>query len=189
MLFIYGELPAARRRELQAHLDVCPACSSQVQAWRLAMTALDAWKLPVRRPRSVATTPALTWAAAAAAVLVVGFLLGRQTSSSASEIAALKSSVAELSAVVQKQSETTVSKSVVASTTEVARLLTDYSQVQEEQRAVDRQRMNLALRTVDLRLNRIQNDLETVAINTETGFQETHENITKVASYSLASKN
>jgi hypothetical protein len=193
MAFLYGELPAKAKRPLQAHLEACPACAAQVRTWRSSMSALDAWEAPLRPSRPVAVMPVLRWAAAAAAVLMIGFLVGRQSSPAAAEIAALKTSVAQLNDLVQNQSAVIRSNSIAAATSaagaETIRLLTDYSAVQEAQRAADRQTVNLALHAFDRRLHRIDNDLETVAANTETGFQEAHENITRVASLSLASKN
>ena len=81
--FLYGELPAATRRELGAHLAQCPNCAAQLQDWRDSMNALDQWALPaVRRPARQAV-PALKWAAAAAVILLLGFAIGRQSSSAA----------------------------------------------------------------------------------------------------------
>jgi anti-sigma factor RsiW len=190
--FLYGEVPSKTKRDLQAHLDACPACSAQVESWRSSMSALDTWRLPARRsaPTANVLVPIFKWAAAAAAVLVVGFLLGRHSSSTASEIAELKSSVAQLTDLVQSQSAVTLTNSIAASTTianaETVRLLAEYSRAQQDQRTTDRQSVKLALGTLNDRLNRIYDDLETVAFNTESGFQETHENITRVASLSLA---
>jgi len=193
MAFLYNELPSNAKRELQSHLQECSPCAANVQTWRSSMNALDAWKLPVRRRKAIEAVPIFKWAAAAAAVLVIGFFLGRQTSSSSAEITRLKTSVARLTDFVEAQSATTISNSIAASAAvanaETVRLLTDYSRLQEEQRAADRQDMNLALRTLDLRLNRIHNDVKTLAVRAETGFEEAHENITRVASLSLAAKN
>jgi anti-sigma factor RsiW len=193
MSFLYSESPDEVRRDLESHLATCSRCAAQVETWRASMTELDAWKIPVRRRRAERVAPALKWAAAAAAVLIIGFLVGRNTSSSASEIAALKASMAQLKDSLQGQSAATFSNSVAASTaaasSQTLRLLTDYSQALEAQRSTDRQAFNLALRTIDTRMNRMSDDLEAVALSTETGFQETHENITRVATLSLAAKN
>ncbi len=156
------------------------------------MRSLDAWQLPASPRKSVELAPILKWAAAAAVIMIIGFLLGRHTSSSASEVAQLKASMAQLADMVANQSGA-LSNSIAASTTaanaETVRLLTDYSRLQEEQRVTDREQVNLAFHAVDLRLKQIRSDLETVALSAETGFEEAHENITRVASLSLADKN
>ncbi len=192
MAFLYGEVSSNRKRELHAHLDSCPACSAQIQTWRSSMRSLDAWQLPASPRKSVELAPILKWAAAAAVIMIIGFLLGRHTSSSASEVAQLKASMAQLADMVANQSGA-LSNSIAASTTaanaETVRLLTDYSRLQEEQRVTDREQVNLAFHAVDLRLKQIRSDLETVALSAETGFEEAHENITRVASLSLADKN
>jgi hypothetical protein len=190
MAFLYGESSPGRGRELRAHLEQCGECASQVQTWRATMSELEAWKLPQKKRAAVHVLPALRWAAAAAVVLAVGFFLGRQNSGSAREIAELKASVTELRDLVRSDSTITNSVAAAASVagTETLRLLANYARVQEEQRVADRQDINMAVKALNARLNRINNDLETVALGTEDAFQETHENITRVASISLANK-
>jgi anti-sigma factor RsiW len=193
MAFLYRELPAKRKNELQAHLGHCPDCSADIKAWQAGMQALDTWKLPARRPAPAQWVPVLKWAAAAAVILAFGFALGRRSAPAAGELAALKSSVAQLTELVQNQSAASLSNSVAASTTaaeaQTIRLLSEYSRLQEEQRAADRGAVNVALHSFSAHLNKVDADLETVATDTEKGFQETHENITRVASISLADKN
>ena len=192
MSFLYGECSREAERELNQHLRQCHQCAAQVKTWRAGMADLGAWRIPVRRARPQCATPILKWAAAAAAVLIVGFFAGRYASSSKSQIAELKASVAQLHDIVQKQSALTLSNSIAASTVaasnETIRLLANYSQSVEQRRASDQQTVNLALRAFGTRLNRMNDDLEAFALNTETGFQETHENITRVATLSLANK-
>ncbi len=84
MEFLYGELPAHEQRECRRHLDTCPVCQSQVQAWRSTQALLDADRgsLAPRAtaPRSAILHPFLQWAAAAAFILGVGFVAGRSGS-------------------------------------------------------------------------------------------------------------
>jgi hypothetical protein len=188
MSFLYGECPPERRRELDAHLAACPTCAGQVQTWRGSMTALDDWPLPARRHARRQLAPALKWAAAAAVVLAVGFGLGRQTSNARAEVAALKSSIADLTALVEREHNFNLSNSLaIAATanTETLRLMSDYAQLQQEQRAADQEVIKTALRSFDLRLGRVRSDLLTVAVNTEAGFEQTHENLAQLASYSI----
>ena len=64
--------------------------------------------------------------------------------------------------------------------TETQRLLADYARLQEDQRATDR----LAFRAMDLRVNKLRSELETVALNTESSFEQTHENLTRLVALS-----
>jgi hypothetical protein len=188
MSFLYGECPPERRRELDAHLAACSTCATQVQTWRGSLNALDEWPLPAGRRARREWVPALKWAAAAAVVLAVGFGLGRQTSSARAEVAALKNSIADLTAVVEREHNSNVSNSLaIAATanTETLRLMSDYARLQQEQRAADQEVIKTALRSFDLRLGRVRSDLQTVAVNTEAGFEQTHQNLAQLVSYTL----
>lgn len=188
MSFLYGECAAERRRELGAHLAACPTCAGQVQTWRGSMNALDDWPLPARRHSRRRWFPTLKWAAAAAVVMAIGFALGRQTSNARAEIATLKESVNRLSVLVASEHSFNLSNSVaVAATanTETLRLLHEYAQLQQEQRAADQEVIKTAFRTFDLRLGRVRSDLQTVAVNTEAGFEQTHENLAQLVSFAM----
>jgi Putative zinc-finger len=188
MSLLYGECSPERRRELDAHLATCPACAGQMQTWRSSMNALDDWPLPARRHTRRQWVPMLKWAAAAAVVLAVGFAIGRETSNSRAEVAALKSSIANLTTVVEQEHNFNLSNSLAmaaTANTETLRVLGDYARLQQEQRIADQEVIKTALRSFDLRLGRVRYDLLTVAENTEAGFQQTHENLAELASYSL----
>jgi len=188
MSFLYGECPPERRRELDAHLDACPVCAGQVQTWRSSMNALNDWPLPAKRHARRQWVPALKWAAAAAIVLAVGIAIGRQTSNASAEVAALKSSIADLTAVVEREHNYNFSNSLAlaaTANTETLRLMGDYARLQQEQRAADQEVIKTALRSFDLRLGRVRSDLQTVAVNTEAGFEQTHENLAQLVSYSM----
>jgi len=189
MAFLYGEVAPKRKRELEQHLAECAICSEQVSAWRTSMTSLDDWKLPATRTTTPWVVPVVKWAAAAAVVLSIGFLLGRQASSANAELAELKASVAQLADTLHRQQggqlTNTVTLATAAANTETLRLLSGYTQVQAEQRYSDQQAVALALRNFDTRLSRLRTELETVALNTENGFEQTHENLTRLAAYSV----
>jgi len=194
MSFLYGEIPARRKRELDAHLAQCPACASHVQNWGATMNALDQWTVPESRPpRRWAS--ALKWAAAAAIVLALGFDLGRRTSTSAAEIADLKRSIARLDELARPVAAPGLNNNAPATTataaarTETLRLLAEFSRLQQEQRATDLAALKLSLQDVDVRLAGLRSELETVAVNTQTGFQETHQNLTHLVSLSLPPNN
>ncbi len=190
MDYLYREVASERRRELEAHLAECADCTKLVADWRDSMATLNQWKLPRMRRRLNRWLPAFKWAAAAAVVLIFGFALGRQTSSNARDVAGLKASVAQLSDLVQRQNAAAISNSVVlatrAASTEVARVLSDYAELQDAQRTSDQQAVAAALNNFDTRLAALRTELETVAVNTATGFEQTHDNLTRLASLSAS---
>lgn len=188
MSFLYGECPPERQRELDAHLANCPTCAGQVKTWRGSMNALDEWPLPAKRSGRRQWVPAFKWAAAAAVILAIGFAFGRQSSNTRAEVAALKSSIADLTAIVEREHNLNASNSLAMAAnanTETLRLLGDYARLQQEQRAADQELVKTALRYFDLRLGKVRSDLQTVAVNTEAGFEATHEGLAQLASYSL----
>jgi len=187
MAFLYDEVAPERKRELNSHLAQCAGCAEQMKNWRASMTALDEWTLPAmrrarREPRPVLM---LKWAVAAVVVLGVGFALGRQTSPAAGEVTALKATVAQLAETMERERGVAASNAVVAATAvanaETLRLLADYAKLDENRRAEDRQTVAVALRTFESRLARLRTELETVAVNTEDGFQQTKEGLTRLA--------
>ena len=198
MAFLYAEVVPGRRRELENHLAHCAACSAQMQTWLASSKALDAWRLPVTRPRPsavrFASRPswlALKWAAAAL-VLGLGFVFGRQTSPNAAELTALRISVAQLAEAMQQERGASLSNNMnvatAAANVETLRLLAEYAQMQASQRATEQQNLAVALRNFETRLGRLRAELETVALNTETGFEQTHENFSRLASFSAPVK-
>jgi anti-sigma factor RsiW len=181
MGFLYGEVAPERRRELGGHLAQCGACAEQLKSWRAGMTALDEWNLPKLRRAPNQWQPVVKWAAAAAVVLCIGFALGRQTAASPAEVAALKSSVAELADTIQRERELNQSNIVAVATASAADVLSTYADLDEERRSQDQQVFAAALRSVDLRLTQLRTELETVAVNTEDSFKQTQENLTRLA--------
>jgi outer membrane murein-binding lipoprotein Lpp len=182
MGYLYDEIAPERKRELQAHLAHCGDCGKQLRQWRAGALALDEWKLPalqkvppLRQPMTL-----LQWAAAAAVVLMAGVAIGRQTSNAAGEVAVLKASVAQLAQKIEAERATTSQQTL--------RLLADYAQLEEARRSEDRQTIGLALREMDSRLVKLRTELETVAVNTETGFRQTKEGLTTLASYTVADR-
>ena len=199
MALFYAEVAPERRRQLEDHLAHCGDCSAQMEIWRASSKALNEWQLPAIRRTSSAIQaasrlwwPALKWAAAAL-VLGLGFAFGRQTSPNAAELAALKTSVAQLAEAMQQERGAGLSNNVnaakAAANAETLRLLAEYSQLQESQRATDQQNFAVAFRNFETRLSRLRAELETVALNTENGFEQTHENLSRLVSFSAPVKN
>jgi anti-sigma factor RsiW len=190
MDFLYGEIDAPKKAELQSHLDQCPACAAQMKTWQESRTSLDAWTVPSRpgAARKPSAAP-LKWAAAAAVLLALGFLLGRASSRNAAEIAQLRGSVANLAALVQQQSQAGATNAIAVAHADARQLLADYARSQETQRADDRQALNVLVRNLDARIDRVHAELETVALNTQTGFEETHQALASFTLPSTQSKN
>jgi hypothetical protein len=184
MAYLYNEIAPERKRELHAHLKQCNQCSKHMAGWRAGMSALDDWKLPAVRPaiRSWQPTIALKWAAAAVVMLSVGFTVGRQNSHASREVAELKNSIQQLASTVQSVRET-------AANQELAQSFADYARLNDESRAEDRQKLALALRDIDLRLLRLRGEIETVAVNTESGFEQTRDGLTQLATIATADRN
>ena len=192
MAYLYDEIAPERKRELHVHLAQCAACGEQLNQWRAGLVALDDWKLPALPRKASAWQPVtmLKWAAAAAVVLCVSFAVGRVSSNHAREMAELKTAVAQLTEKVAARPAGDADSQSIAITKqtrdELVQLLTDYSKLNEERRSEDRRVVGLALRELDLRLGKLRGELETVALNTESGFQQTKEGLTTLASYAVA---
>lgn len=170
-----------------------------METWRASSQLLNEWRLPAIHPSSSTVRaasrpwwPALKWAAAAL-VLGLGFVFGRQTSPNAAELTALRTSVAQLAEAMQQERSASLSNhmniATAAANVETLRLLAEYSQLQASERATEQQNLAVALRNFETRLGRLRAELETVALNTETGFEQTHENLSRLASFSAPVKN
>jgi hypothetical protein len=152
--------------------------------------ARDAADIVPARLASRPWWPALKWAAAAL-VLGLGFALTpdfaeRRRIGRAQNVrgAAYWSDATRTRRGAQQQCE----YATAAANAETLRLFADYSQLQESQRASDQQNLGVALRSFETRLGRLRAELETVALNTENGFEQTHENFSRLASFSARSR-
>ena len=70
-----------------------------------------------------------------------------------------------------------------AANAETVRLLTQYTALQENQRTADQLALKDVLDTFDVRLASLRTELETVAVNTEGGFQATRQNLARLVSF------
>jgi len=191
MAYFYDELAPERKRELHAHAAQCAACGEKLNQWRTSLMALDDWKLPAlpRKTPVWQSAPMLKWAAAAAMILSVGFVLGQMSSTNGREVAELKTAVAQLAEQIGNPARNTHNQAVTITKQthdELVQLLADFSKLNEERRTEDRRVVGLALREMDLRLGKLRTELETVALNTESGFRQTKEGLTTLASYTVA---
>jgi hypothetical protein len=184
--FLYKETASPRRREMAQHLANCPDCSSHLKTWRVTLGDLNEWMIPSRPRVRQPWFPRLKWAAATAVILAVGILVGQAFSPSRREVAALKTSVAQLSETVQRAGDPGLSANVSAARTtanaEVLRLLAQYSALQDNQRTADQLALKDVLDGLDVRIATLRNELETVAVNTEGSFRQTRQNLAQLAS-------
>jgi anti-sigma factor RsiW len=207
MDYLFLELPPARKEELDSHLAACHSCALRLRAWRGSLDALDAWQLPETSPGSISTKPlgqpgplhsessparrpwlpALKWVAAAALMMGLGFVLGRQTNPWARDLAVLKTSVARLSDTLERErslnASNTVALAAAAAQDQTLRLLAEYSRAEADRNANDQQTLKFTVQDLGGRLTRLQSELETVAVNTQDGFQQTHQNLARLVSY------
>lgn len=122
MSCLYGEADPRARASAEAHLEVCPECRSKVSQWRAAMASLDEDRgtLVVPRARSHPRS-GQAWARpllAASIILVAGFVGGRLSGPSRSEVRAeLAESRAQLEAEIRSRYEKDLREVAVATVT------------------------------------------------------------------------
>ena len=179
MSYVYGELPAAKKREFTAHLDGCPECREQVARWRGTMNALDDWKMatPVK---SKETQHLLKWGIAAA--LMIGIGLGFGVSQGLSNNSQRESALREK---LQKEVRSEIK---VQLTQQREHILAEVTKVMDEKRAEDNRATLVALRQMNAAhradYNSLHKDLETMAVLTETSLRQAQQQIVTLANYS-----
>jgi hypothetical protein len=79
-----------------------------------------------------------------------------------------------------------------SSNRELQRLLAEFTQAQDERHSADREALVAALRQLDAKytasIAALRAELETVALNTQDGLLETHEELGLLASYTQPAK-
>src|SRR5512133_61139 len=166
MDFLYSEVSPARNRELREHLRNCTSCMDQVRAWRSGMSALDTYRLPVIATHARSHfAPVLRWAAAAAAILLFGFMAGRVTSGSHREIRELQASVARLQQASAASDAAAHAPAILATATQAAneetvRLLNEYTAMVSLDKAQERRATALALRALEEQYQQLRGGLE-----------------------------
>jgi hypothetical protein len=167
MAYLYGELSRKQKATLTAHLSECAQCRAEVETWQSAMLALDDGKTETFRVRTFLPQPLLKWGIAAAFILAVGFGAGRLASPAAADTASLRASLkselrAELLAELTKQQDEQFAAFITKS---------------EEKRALDNKTISAAIAT-------LSEELQTVAISTQSGLQHAQQQIVTLASFS-----
>lgn len=163
MSYLYDELEREPRREIEQHLGQCDPCRAQVAQWRATARQLDAYAVARTRPLRAAWQPLTRWAVAAAtaaAVLLVGFTIGRLTGVSPTELTAMKRDIERrATSVAQAEAQQ-----------QLQELVADFGQrlaaIQAQQRSD---------------YTSLRRELETVAILTEASFQQTGKQILQLA--------
>jgi anti-sigma factor RsiW len=91
--YVFGEASPEERQRLAAHLNDCPECLAEIDAWQRSLGRLDAWELPARPAPRRALPAFLKWAAAAAILLGAGIGIGRLTAPAPVDTAALRAQI------------------------------------------------------------------------------------------------
>ena len=177
--YLYGEASPELRRELKSHLEVCARCREEVAVWQRSVRRLDAWKLRPQRKPSELLVPALKWAAAAVLVLALGFGLGR-VSAAKSDVAQLRR---ELAGMVRDEVSRSTPATVATARSEATRLLADYAATLDTRREADFQVIRTALNRLELQNISLKKELDTVAVNTDAGLEQTEQQLAQLAVY------
>jgi len=177
--FLYGELATETQASLEQHLAGCADCREQVGRWRETMAALDAWKLPARRPVPAAQ-PRLRWAAAAVILLGTGLVAGRLTAPSLNSDA--------LRAELQQQLRAEIETAATTLQAESDRKLEDLAQAWAAVRAQDQQTTLALYQQADTQrktdLAWLRRDIETLAVNAEARIDTTQRGLSQLAAVS-----
>jgi hypothetical protein len=185
MSFLYHEDDSSRHATMQTHLENCAECAGRLKVWRGSMQSLDGWPTSAQRRSPGRFQPWLQVAAAAVFMIGLGFAIGRAARPAPIDVAALKAELA-------RDFDARLTSTVASSTSEVQRLLAGFIQAQDDRRTLDREVIVTALRQLDAKyaanVAALRNELETVAVNTQDGLLETHEQLGLLASYAQPSK-
>ena len=170
MSFLYGELPPELHAESAQHLETCAACRAQVAAWRSTLADLDAWRVPAGTSRPARWLQPLKWGIAAALLLGAGFGFARLTTPDAATLrAAVESEIRQQTS----RDFARLARSLEAGRAEDRQAMLEILQKLESQRA-----SNFAA---------LRKELETVAVLTEDGLQDTRDRLVQLASVSQPS--
>lgn len=166
--YLYGEAGPAKRQDLKAHLQSCPECRQEVEAWRRSMNRLDHWKVPSAERRPTGASLGLwRWATAAAAVLLAGVWIGRATAPRLDPQQVRAAITPEL----RRELSTEAVEAARAEAARVATLNLASSQKYTDQVA---QQLYVALKR----------DVDTIAQNTDAGLRYTAQQLVQLADYS-----
>jgi hypothetical protein len=185
--YVFGEATGAEARRLEAHLESCAECATEVEGWRRSLKVLDSWSLPpAARPRNI-ISPVFRWAMAAAIVLAAGIAMGRMTAPDAAALRAdVEASVkSALVAEFQQALARSETRLAVMAEENSRALLRTFSESIEEGRTEDREEVIALLqeqqRQSDAQLAAFRRDLETVALFADQEFRRAKLALTQLA--------
>lgn len=180
MSFLYQEDAPTRHAEMRTHLRNCAECAGHVAVWRDSMQLLDQWPRGAARRSGARRRTVLKWAAAAALVAGLSLGIGRALQPPPMDVAALKTEL-------RRDFDARLAAALASSNGEVRRLLTDFKQAQDERHALDLETIMAALRQLDAsyaaNVAALRAELETVAVNTQDGLSQAHQQLGLLASY------
>lgn len=194
--FLYGEVAPEVRRQLTAHLEACAECREELASWKRNLERLDAWKLPRSRKPLERFAPMLKWAAATMLVVAFGFGIGRlsaASSNAANYRAQLKLQLKqelrlELAQLVQDGVSRATPATLATARSEANKLLAAYATDLATQRETDNQVLQTALDRLELQNLSLKKELDTVAVNTDAGLQQTEQQLAQFAVYKKPAK-
>lgn len=168
--YVFGEANVTETRRLEAHLENCSECASEIAGWQRSLKMLDRWSVaPAARARNI-VAPVFRWAVAAAIMLAAGVALGRMTGPSAQAIRAdVEASVrSALMADFQQVLERSEARFAALAEQNSRDVLQSFSETLEAARTEDRQALAVLLqeqqRTSEAQYVNLRRDLETVAL-------------------------
>ena len=167
MSYLYDEIESEPRASLEQHLAGCAECRAQLAEWRRTASHLDAYAIAPMHARPAARPWARPALAAAAAVLLLfaGFAFGRSGGVSPAELEAVKRE-ARAEALAAGRAE---------------------AQRQLQQFAADMgKRLDTLQAQQDNDYASLRKELETVAVLTEAGFQQTANRLVALADASVS---
>src|SRR5437867_8263735 len=192
MSYLYDELTAEEHANLAAHLAVCPDCKAKVGDWRSALSCLDAWQVPSKRPAIAPSRVMVRWAAAAAILLGAGFGIGRLASATvtAERVRAeigpkIRQELRqELAQTLRAELDRTASAALAASSEQAKQLLADYAKAIETKYAEDRQAIYASMNKLESQhladYLSLKKDVDTVAVLTDVGLRRTQQQLVQL---------
>jgi hypothetical protein len=195
--FLFGESKPEDRRQLNQHLQNCAECRHQLSSWERNLGRLDAWKVRPARRTVPAFQPFLRWAAAAAvlAILALGFLFGRM-SSSGPDAQTLQAAIeprlrqqlrVEFIQLVRQEMAQSASVTLAAAQRQTQQLVAAYDQSLSANRANEVQNLYAALDKLAAQhvtdFLSLKKDVDTVAVFTDAGLRRTEQQLVQFADF------
>lgn len=202
MSCLYGEADPRARASAEAHLEVCPECRARVTQWRAAMASLDEDRgtLVVTRARG-GVREGQAWARpllAASIILVAGFVGGRLSGPSRSEVRAeLAESRAQLEADIRSRYEKDLREVAVATVTATSAENRKWLEAVTTQWAADRLEDRALVEAALLRLD-AKLEVDSVAVRagllglaryTGSGFEQTQSQFNRLSQVNAPQSN